>query len=194
MNESYNNENLQSLIKNRIAGIPFNSTLFNSDYLNDILTHVNLIGVSALNEEKKADIELEQYLHDLGVISVISSSSFSPQNSNQVNINIILSSLNLNFMRIHFFKSTNSNFITKTWQLANKMKRFAKQSQQNHNDNDNQRVKRYLAKYTINPALLTGCSHVVGSLEVKKMADLVLWRPEFFGTRPEMIIKGKYDK
>lgn len=66
-----------------------------------------------------------------------------------------------------------------------------KQSKQQHGiNNDNQRIKRYLAKYTINPALLAGCSHVVGSIEVKKMADLVLWKPEFFGVVPEIVIKG----
>jgi urease len=167
MNESYSNENLQSLVKNRIAGIPFNSTLINSDFMNDILTHVNLIGISSLSNEsgKKGDTELEQYLQDLGVLSVISSSSFSTKYTNQAN---------------------SSNLITKTWQLANQMKRVSKQTPAN----DNQRIKRYLAKYTINPALLAGCSHVVGSLEVKKMADLVLWKPEFFGIKPEMVIKG----
>jgi urease alpha subunit len=167
MNESYSNENLQSLIKNRIAGIPFNSTLINSDFMNDILTHVNLIGLSSLSNEsaKKSDSELEQYLQDLGVLSVISSSSFSTKNT---------------------FQTNSSSLITKTWQLANLMKRVSKQTP----SNDNQRIKRYLAKYTINPALLAGCSHVVGSLEVKKMADLVLWKPEFFGIEPEMVIKG----
>jgi urease alpha subunit len=56
--------------------------------------------------------------------------------------------------------------------------------------NDNERIKRYVAKYTMNPAILAGCSHAIGSLEPSKMADLVLWRPEFFGSRPEMVIKG----
>ena len=58
------------------------------------------------------------------------------------------------------------------------------------NENDNERIKRYLAKYTINPAVLTGCSHAVGSIEPNKMADLVVWRPEFFGVKPEMVLKG----
>ena len=58
-------------------------------------------------------------------------------------------------------------------------------------DNDNKRIKKYLAKYTINPALLAGCSHAVGSIEPNKMADLVIWRPEFFGVKPEIVIKGK---
>jgi len=58
------------------------------------------------------------------------------------------------------------------------------------NSNDNNRVRRYLAKYTINPALTHGCAHVIGSIEQHKMADLVLWQPMFFGVKPEMIIKG----
>lgn len=60
--------------------------------------------------------------------------------------------------------------------------------------NDNQRIKQYLAKYTINPAVLTGCSHAVGSIEPNKMADLILWRPAFFGVRPEYVMKGKLMK
>ena len=59
-------------------------------------------------------------------------------------------------------------------------------------DNDNSRAKRYVAKYTINPAIAHGISHAVGSVEVGKMADLVLWRPAFFGVKPEMIIKGGF--
>ncbi len=58
------------------------------------------------------------------------------------------------------------------------------------NSNDNNRVRRYLAKYTINPALTHGCAHVIGSIEQHKMADLVLWQPMFFGVKPETIIKG----
>lgn len=76
--------------------------------------------------------------------------------------------------------------INKTWQVASFMKKMEKTNTRN----DNQRVKRYLAKYTINPAVFSGCSHAIGSIEVNKMADLVLWRPEFFGTRPEIVIKG----
>ena len=73
------------------------------------------------------------------------------------------------------------------------MKKYEKNSKQlksNESANDNQRVKRYLAKYTINPAIVAGCSHAIGSIEPNKMADLVLWRPEFFGIRPELVIKG----
>ena len=78
--------------------------------------------------------------------------------------------------------------ITKTWQLSSKLKKQFER--ENQYKNDNQRVKRYLAKYTINPAILTGCSHAIGSIEPNKMADLCLWKPEFFGTKPDIILKG----
>jgi urease subunit alpha len=58
--------------------------------------------------------------------------------------------------------------------------------------NDNLRIRRYIAKYTINPAIAHGVSHEVGSVEVGKLADLVLWRPEFFGVKPEMVVKGGF--
>src|ERR1700744_1184696 len=57
-------------------------------------------------------------------------------------------------------------------------------------ENDNLRIKRYLSKYTINPAIAHGVSHVIGSVEVGKLADLVLWKPAFFGAKPELVIKG----
>jgi urease subunit alpha len=61
---------------------------------------------------------------------------------------------------------------------------------QESGENDNFRIKRYVAKYTINPAIAHGMSHVIGSVEVNKLADLVLWKPQFFGTKPELVIKG----
>ena len=167
--ESYSSD-LQSIIKTRVATIPFNSNLLNSIYLNEILTQSNLFGISSLstlNDPNTNDSHLEQYLHDLGAISVITSSSFSQPKENQASI---------------------QNLIVKTWQLASKMKRLDHRSQ--NLKNDNKKVKQYLAKYTINPAVITGCSHAVGSIEPNKMADLVAWRPEFFGAKPEMIIKG----
>jgi len=81
--------------------------------------------------------------------------------------------------------------ITRTWQTANKMKKqrgFLPEDK--NNNNDNFRVKRYVAKYTINPAITHGISTYVGSVEVGKIADLVLWKPALFGAKPEMIIKG----
>ena len=168
MYESYSSD-LQSIIKNRVATIPFNSNLLNSIYLNEILTQSNLIGISSLNtlnDLNSHESFMEQYLHDLGALSVVTSSSFSEKKEKQSSI---------------------QNLIVKTWQLASKMKKL---DSQRISKNDNKKVKQYLAKYTLNPAIITGCSHAVGSLEPNKMADIVAWRPEFFGVKPEMIIKG----
>jgi urease subunit alpha len=80
--------------------------------------------------------------------------------------------------------------ITRTWQTADKMKRQRGRLPGDTALNDNLRIKRYLSKYTINPALSHGVAHLVGSVEVGKLADLVLWKPAFFGAKPEMVIKG----
>jgi urease subunit alpha len=80
--------------------------------------------------------------------------------------------------------------ITRTWQTADKMKRQRGRLPEEQGDNDNFRIKRYLSKYTINPAIAHGMSHLIGSVEVGKLADLVLWNPAFFGAKPEMVIKG----
>ena len=108
-------------------------------------------------------IAAEDILHDLGVFSMMSSDSQAMGRVAEV--------------------------ITRTWQTADKMKKqrgFLPQD----TENDNNRVKRYVAKYTINPAITHGISQHVGSLEVGKLADIVLWKPAFFGVKPEMIIKG----
>jgi urease subunit alpha len=81
--------------------------------------------------------------------------------------------------------------ITRTWQTADKMKRqrgFLKEDEKNNNDNF--RVRRYVSKYTINPAITHGISEYVGSIEPGKFADIVLWKPAMFGAKPEMMIKG----
>jgi urease subunit alpha len=81
--------------------------------------------------------------------------------------------------------------IIRTWQTADKMKKqrgFLDEDKANNNDNF--RVKRYVSKYTINPAITHGISHLVGSLEAGKLADIVLWKPSMFAAKPEMIIKG----
>lgn len=162
MNESYDSTDLQSIIKNRVAAVPLNADRLESTHiLKEILAHSNLITVSSLDSEAKNE-PLEECLHELGIVSVVTSSSFTSSRS----------------------QSASSNLIRKTWQLAAKMKTKPIST------NDNQRIKRYIAKYTINPAVLTGCSHAVGSIEPNKMADLVLWRPEFFGSKPEIVIKG----
>ncbi|TXI27243.1 MAG: urease subunit alpha, partial [Aquipseudomonas alcaligenes] len=80
--------------------------------------------------------------------------------------------------------------ILRTWQTAHKMKVQRGRLPEETGDNDNARVKRYIAKYTINPAITHGISHEVGSVEVGKWADLVLWRPAFFGVKPTLILKG----
>jgi len=110
-------------------------------------------------------IAAEDILHDMGVFSMMSSDSQAMGRVSEV--------------------------ITRTWQTADKMKKqrgFLKEDE--GTGNDNFRVKRYVAKYTINPAITHGISEYVGSIEPGKMADLVLWKPAFFGAKPEMIIKG----
>jgi urease subunit alpha len=79
--------------------------------------------------------------------------------------------------------------ITRTWQTASKMK-DQRGSLAGDNEADNARIKRYVAKYTINPAIAHGMSHLIGSIETDKLADLVLWKPAYFGAKPELIIKG----
>jgi urease subunit alpha len=110
-------------------------------------------------------IAAEDILHDLGALSIIASDSQAMGRIGEV--------------------------ITRTWQTAHKMKRQrgALPEDEGHG-NDNFRVRRYLAKYTINPAIAHGMSHEIGSVEPGKLADLVLWRPDFFGSKPEMVIKG----
>jgi len=78
----------------------------------------------------------------------------------------------------------------RTWQTAHKMKMQRGTLAEDNSRHDNFRAKRYIAKYTINPAITHGISHVVGSIEVGKIADLVLWKPAFFGVKPSMILKG----
>jgi urease subunit alpha len=110
-------------------------------------------------------IAAEDILHDMGVFSMMSSDSQAMGRVAEV--------------------------ITRTWQTADKMKKqrgFLPEDEANNNDNF--RVKRYVAKYTINPAITHGISDYVGSLEAGKVADLVLWKPAMFGAKPEMIIKG----
>jgi urease subunit alpha len=80
--------------------------------------------------------------------------------------------------------------VTRTWQTAHKMKVQRGALAGDSNRNDNTRVKRYVAKYTINPALAHGLATEVGSIEAGKLADIVLWRPAFFGVKPSLIIKG----
>jgi urease subunit alpha len=79
--------------------------------------------------------------------------------------------------------------IIRTWQTADKMKRQRGRLKEEKGDNDNARAKRYVAKYTINPAIAQGISQYVGSVEPGKLADLVIWTPAFFGVKPDMVLK-----
>jgi urease subunit alpha len=112
---------------------------------------------------RAATIAAEGILHDMGAISMMSSDSQAMGRAGEV--------------------------ITRTWQIADKMKKD-RGSIKGDNGNDNNRIKRYIAKYTINPAIAHGMSHFIGSVEKGKFADLVLWRPAFFGSKPEMVLKG----
>lgn len=109
-------------------------------------------------------IAAEDILHDMGAISIISSDSQAMGRIGEV--------------------------VSRTWQTAHKMKLLRGSIESSGSDNDNLRIKRYVAKYTINPAIANGFSEFVGSVEAGKLADLVIWKPSFFGAKPEMVIKG----
>lgn len=111
-------------------------------------------------------IAAEDVLHDMGIFSMMSSDSQAMGRVGEV--------------------------ITRTWQTASKMKDQRGILPEDNDRNDNFRVKRYVSKYTINPAVTHGISEYVGSVEVGKIADLVLWKPSMFGVKPEMIIKGGF--
>lgn len=111
-------------------------------------------------------IAAEDVLHDMGIFSMMSSDSQAMGRVGEV--------------------------ITRTWQTASKMKEQRGTLPEDNTRNDNFRIKRYISKYTINPAVTHGISEYVGSVEVGKLADLVLWKPSMFGVKPEMIIKGGF--
>ena len=113
---------------------------------------------------RRETIAAEDILHDLGAISMMSSDSQAMGRVGEV--------------------------ILRTWQSAHKMKVQRGALPEDSSRNDNFRVKRYIAKYTINPAITHGIAHLVGSIDVGKIADLVLWKPAFFGVKPSMILKS----
>jgi urease subunit alpha len=113
---------------------------------------------------RRETIAAEDILHDLGAFSMISSDSQAMGRVGEV--------------------------IIRTWQTAHKMKLQRGSLASDPSQHDNFRIKRYIAKYTINPAISHGIAHEVGSIEVGKLADLVLWQPAFFGVKPSLILKG----
>lgn len=113
---------------------------------------------------RKETIGAEDVLHDMGVFSITSSDSQAMGRVGEV--------------------------VTRTWQVADSMKHQRGPLEGDSEKNDNNRIKRYVAKYTINPAIAHGVGEEVGSIEVGKFADLVLWEPQFFGAKPDLIIKG----
>jgi urease subunit alpha len=115
---------------------------------------------------RKETIAAEDMLHDMGAISMMSSDSQAMGRVGEV--------------------------ILRTWQTAHKMKAQRGTLPEDNSRNDNFRAKRYVAKYTINPAIAHGMGHEVGSIEVGKWADLVVWRPAFFGIKPALILKGGF--
>lgn len=111
-------------------------------------------------------IAAEDILHDMGAISMMSSDSQAMGRIGEV--------------------------ITRSWQTADKMKRQRGTLKGEEGAGDNLRIKRYISKYTLNPAIAHGVSHLIGSVEKGKWADLVLWKPAFFGAKPEMVLKGGF--
>jgi urease subunit alpha len=111
-------------------------------------------------------IAAEDILHDLGVLSMLSSDSQAMGRIGEV--------------------------VIRTWQTAHKMKVQRGVLAADSSRNDNARAKRYVAKYTINPAITHGMAHEIGSIEPRKLADVVLWKPAFFGVKPEMVVKGGF--
>jgi urease subunit alpha len=113
---------------------------------------------------RRETIAAEDILHDIGAFSMMSSDSQAMGRVGEV--------------------------IIRTWQTAHKMRETRGALREDTDRHDNARVKRYIAKYTINPAITHGVSHLVGSIEVGKLADLVLWKPAFFGVKPSLILKS----
>ncbi len=111
---------------------------------------------------RRETIAAEDILHDLGAFSIIASDSQAMGRVGEV--------------------------LIRTWQTADKMKKQRGHLAEETGDNDNMRVRRYIAKYTINPAIAQGVSHMIGDISVGKRADLVLWNPAFFGVKPEMVL------
>lgn len=158
--------------------LPSSTTPTNPYSVNTVAEHLDMLMVChhldsnnsediafAQSRIRQQTIGAEDFLHDMGAISIFTSDSQAMGRIGEV--------------------------ICRTWQTASRMKEIrGVLSQDQETENDNYRVKRFIAKYTINAALAHGLSHAIGSIEKGKLADIVLWRPEFFGTKPETVIKG----
>ncbi|MEO5805193.1 urease subunit alpha [Devosia sp.] len=157
--------------------IPSSTNPTRSYTVNTIAEHLDMLMVchhlsSSIPEDvafaesriRKETIAAEDILHDMGALSIISSDSQAMGRVGEV--------------------------LIRCWQTADKMKKQRGKLAGETGDNDNFRVKRYIAKYTINPAIAHGMSQHIGSIEVGKRADLVLWSPAFFGVKPEMVLLG----
>ncbi len=157
--------------------LPSSTTPTNPFSINTIDEHLDMLMIChhldntntedlafAKSRIRKGTIGAEDVLHDMGAISIFTSDSQAMGRIGEV--------------------------ICRTWQIASRMKEVRGPLPEDTDNSDNYRVKRYIAKYTINPAMAHGFSHIVGSVEPGKMADLVLWKPCFFGSKPETIIKG----
>ena len=157
--------------------LPSSTTPTNPFSVNTIDEHLDMLMVChhldntnaedlafAKSRIRMGTIGAEDVLHDMGAISIFTSDSQAMGRIGEV--------------------------VCRTWQIASRMKEVRGPLAEDSEGCDNYRVRRYVAKYTINPAMTHGLSHMVGSVEPGKMADLVLWKPCFFGTKPETIIKG----
>src|SRR6202167_3338609 len=156
----------------KVAGLPNvlpSSTNLTRPYNKDTVDHHLDPSIAedlafAESRIRKETIAAEDILHDIGALSMMSSDSQAMGRLGEV--------------------------IIRTWQTADKMKKQRGRLSQEKGDHDNARVKRYVAKYTINPAIAHGVSKLIGSVEKGKLADLVLWSPAFFGVKPDCVIKG----
>lgn len=157
--------------------IPSSTTPTNSYTINTVAEHLDMLRIChhlapkveedmqfAQSRIRQATIGAEEYLHDIRAISIMSSDAQSMGRIGEV--------------------------VTRTWELEDKMKGIRGELQGDSEFDDNNRIKRYIAKYTINPAIAHGISDYIGSVEIGKYADLVIWEPAYFGVKPKTIIKN----